>query len=88
MVTNVYYGVQRKSLGSWNFKFESRAEILANLLFDSTDPVTFMCEALNISSHDLQSLDETLSAIFVNNVPHGFDILGSYRGKIETGTMQ
>ena len=75
-------------MGNWNsFKFQSRTDILADLLLDSCDPVTFMCEALNLSPQDLERLDAGLSSAFTHNMPVGFDVLGAHRERIKEGIL-
>ncbi|KAK3748873.1 hypothetical protein QZH41_016273 [Actinostola sp. cb2023] len=64
------------SIGKLPFQFISRVGLIGSLLEDCNDPVTFMCEALGISSNDMIALDKALAVSFKKNIPPGFHLLG------------
>lgn len=75
VTVNVYHG--NNMLGQHRFEFTSRSDSLYRLLYGALDPISFMCEALQISPPELHELDHSLAVTFQNKAPHGFDFLGT-----------
>lgn len=82
VTVNVYHG--NNMLGQHRFEFTSRSDSLYRLLYGALDPISFMCEALQISPPEMQELDHSLAVTFQTKAPHGFDFLGTQRQE-ETG---
>ncbi|KAK2563947.1 Phosphoinositide 3-kinase adapter protein 1 [Acropora cervicornis] len=77
VTVNVYHG--NNMLGQHRFEFTSRSDSLYRLLYGALDPISFMCEALQISPPEIHELDHSLAVTFQTKAPHGFDFLGPQR---------
>ncbi|XP_067038678.1 uncharacterized protein [Acropora muricata] len=77
VTVNVYHG--NNMLGQHRFEFTSRSDSLYRLLYGALDPISFMCEALQISPPEMHELDHSLAVTFQTRAPHGFDFLGTQR---------
>lgn len=77
VTVNVYHG--NNMLGQHKFEFTSRSDSLYRLLYGALDPISFMCEALQISPPEMHELDHSLAVTFQTKAPHGFDFLGTQR---------
>lgn len=75
VTVNVYHG--NNMLGQHRFEFTSRSDSLYRLLYGALDPISFMCEALQISPPELHELDHSLAVTFQTKAPHGFEFLGT-----------
>lgn len=71
----VYHG--NSMVGQHKFEFTSRSDSLYRLLYGALDPISFMCEALQISPPELHELDHSLAVTFQTRAPPGFEFLNT-----------
>lgn len=74
----VYVSHGNNMLGQHKFEFTSRSDSLYRLLYGALDPISFMCEALQISPPELHELDHSLAVTFKTKAPPGFEFLGTH----------
>ena len=73
MTVYVHHG--NRILGQHRFEFISRSDSLHRLFYEALDPISFMCEALQISPPEVHELDKSLALTFKAKAPNGFSFL-------------
>lgn len=74
-VVTVYVHHGNRILGQHRFEFISRSDSLHRLFYEALDPISFMCEALQISPPEVHELDKSLALTFKAKAPNGFSFL-------------
>ncbi|XP_068742652.1 phosphoinositide 3-kinase adapter protein 1-like isoform X2 [Montipora capricornis] len=80
VTVNVHHG--NRILGQHRFEFISRSDSLHRLLYEALDPISFMCEALQISPPEVHELDKILAETFKAKAPDGFSFLGTQHAEV------
>ena len=87
VTAQVYHGNHRRLLGQHKFEFLSRNDMFYRLLYGALDPITFMCEALNISPAYVHELDSALAMTVQSKAPEGFELLDIQHKQVGTGEL-